>query len=105
VREREEVGAWACRQGAGRTGATDGHAEGGAGAWRPQSGRPVNCENAFSFLNQISDFSNSFQIQILRKKETFSQVDPKTKVVQNLILYNFGLGHFFKFPTDFELMI
>jgi hypothetical protein len=38
-------------------------------------------------------------------KKAFLKVDPKTKVVQNLILYNFYLGYFLKFPTDFELMI
>jgi hypothetical protein len=41
----------------------------------------------------------------LRRKKAFSKVDLKTKVAQNLILYNFNLGHFLKFPTDFELMI
>jgi hypothetical protein len=38
-------------------------------------------------------------------KKIFSKVDLKTKVVQNLILYNFYLGHFSKFQLDFELMI
>jgi hypothetical protein len=38
-------------------------------------------------------------------KNAFSRADLKTKIAQNLILYNFGFGHFFKFPTDFELMI
>jgi hypothetical protein len=35
----------------------------------------------------------------------FSRLDPKTKVVQNLILYNIVLGHFLKFQTDFEMEI
>jgi hypothetical protein len=35
----------------------------------------------------------------------FSRVDPKTKVVQNLILYNIALGHILKFQIDFELRI
>jgi hypothetical protein len=41
----------------------------------------------------------------LKRKKAFSKADLKTKVAQNLILYNFGLGHFLKFPIDFELMI
>jgi hypothetical protein len=36
---------------------------------------------------------------------TFSRLDPKTKVVQNLILYNIALGHILKFQTDFEMGI
>jgi hypothetical protein len=35
----------------------------------------------------------------------FSRFDPKTKVVQNLILYNIALGHILKFKTDFEMEI
>jgi hypothetical protein len=35
----------------------------------------------------------------------FSKLDPKTKVVQNLILYNIDLGHHLKFQIDFELEI
>jgi hypothetical protein len=41
----------------------------------------------------------------LKKKKAFSKVDPKTKVVQNLILYNFALKHILKFQTGFELRI
>jgi hypothetical protein len=41
VREREEAGARACCQGAGHAGATDVHAEGGAGAWRPRGGEAL----------------------------------------------------------------
>jgi hypothetical protein len=33
----------------------------------------------------------------LKMKKTFSQFLPKIKVVQNLILYNFHVGHFSKF--------
>jgi hypothetical protein len=35
----------------------------------------------------------------------FSKLDPKTKVVQTLILYNIALGHILKFQMDFELEI
>jgi hypothetical protein len=38
-------------------------------------------------------------------KKTFSKLDPKTKVVQNLILYNIAVGHILKFQTDFEMGI
>jgi hypothetical protein len=38
----------------------------------------------------------------LKWKRAFSKLDPKTKVVQNLILYNIALGHILKFQTDFE---
>jgi hypothetical protein len=40
-----------------------------------------------------------------RYQNSFSKVDPKTKVVQNLILYNIALGHILKFQIDFELEI
>jgi hypothetical protein len=33
----------------------------------------------------------------------FSKLDPETKVVQNLILYNIALGHILKFQTNFEM--
>jgi hypothetical protein len=36
---------------------------------------------------------------------TSSKLDPKTKVVQNLILYNIALGHILKFQIDFEIGI
>jgi hypothetical protein len=35
----------------------------------------------------------------------FSKLDPKTKVVQNLILYNIALDHILKFKTNFEIEI
>jgi hypothetical protein len=38
-------------------------------------------------------------------KKAFSKLDPKTKVVQDLILYNIALGHLLKFQTDFEMKI
>jgi hypothetical protein len=52
--------------------------------------RPSKAENSIFFYKKISRFSKSFQIQILKMKKAFSKVDPKTKVVQNLILYNFA---------------
>jgi hypothetical protein len=71
---------------------------GPASAVGPEMGRrPVKVRNRFSFLNKISDFYNLILIQILKMKKTFSQIAPKTKVVQNFILYNFHLGHFSKF--------
>jgi hypothetical protein len=62
-------------------------------------------EKSFSFLFSNSRISKPFQFQILKKKKTFSKVDLKTKVVQNLILYNFALGHTLKFQTDFKMEI
>jgi hypothetical protein len=59
-------------------------------------GGPKGEEIHFLFINKISRFSTLIQIQILKMKKTFSQFAPKTKVVQNLILYNFHLGHFSK---------
>jgi hypothetical protein len=38
-------------------------------------------------------------------KKAFSKLDPKTKVVQNLILYNIVVGHILKFQIDFEMGI
>jgi hypothetical protein len=35
----------------------------------------------------------------------FPRLDPKTKAVPNLILYNIALGHILKFQTDFEMEI
>jgi hypothetical protein len=35
----------------------------------------------------------------------FWRLDPKIEVVQNLILYNFALGHILKFQTYFEMEI
>jgi hypothetical protein len=56
--------------------------------------RPVKVRSHFSFINKFFRFSKLIQIQILKMKMTFSQVVRKIKVVQNLILYNFHLGHF-----------
>jgi hypothetical protein len=57
---------------------------------RKRGGGPVSPKFHFSFLNQILDFQNYFKFEFLKMKKTFSRVDPKTKVVQNLILYNFA---------------
>jgi hypothetical protein len=38
-------------------------------------------------------------------KIAFSRLDPKIEVVQNLIIYNFALGHILKFQTYFEMEI
>jgi hypothetical protein len=38
----------------------------------------------------------------MSSQKSFSKLDPKTKVVQNLILYN-TLGHILKFQIDFEM--
>jgi hypothetical protein len=59
----------------------------------------------FLFQKSISKFSTQSKFQILEEKMTFSKVDRKTKVVQNLILYNFELGHSLKFQTYFEFKI
>jgi hypothetical protein len=56
---------------------------------------------AFFFIFSI----NSPKSPILSIKNSFSKVDPKTKVVQNLVLYNIALGHILKFQIDFELEI
>jgi hypothetical protein len=55
-----------------------------------QSAGLVSREIPFLFPNLISRNSRLNQIQILKKKKAFSKVDPKTKVIQNLILYNFA---------------
>jgi hypothetical protein len=67
--------------------------------------RPVKPETAFSFSNLVSRIYKLSQIRILKNKKAFSRFDPKIEVVQNLILYNFALGHILKFQTDFELKI
>jgi hypothetical protein len=38
-------------------------------------------------------------------KNSFLGHDPKTKVVQNFILYNIALGYILKFQLDFEIGI
>jgi hypothetical protein len=81
----------------------DASAAGPACRARPETGRRP--AKAFSFSNLIFRNSKPFQIRILKKKNAFSRFDPKIEVVQNLILYNFALGHILKFQTDFELKI
>jgi hypothetical protein len=64
------------------------------GSWARKEGvAQIQKENAF--LGKIS---------FLGKKNSFSQVDPKT-VVQNFILYNIALGYILKFQLDFEIGI
>jgi hypothetical protein len=67
--------------------------------------RPVKPEIHFSFLFSNSRISKPFQIQTLKKKKAFLRLDPKIEVVQNLIRYNFALGHILKFQTNFELRV
>jgi hypothetical protein len=84
-----------------------GHGHARASAWGergpastagPEVGRrPVKVGNSFFFSKYNSRFYYLIQIQILKMKKSFSQIAPKTKVVQNFILYNFHLGHFLKF--------
>jgi hypothetical protein len=82
-------------------GEVDAGARSWAGPTREQAGKggggPKGEEIRFLFINKISRFSKLIQIHILKMKKAFSQVVPRTKVVQNLILYNFHLGHFSKF--------
>jgi hypothetical protein len=49
--------------------------------------------------------TNSTKTLILNNLEAFSQSDPKTKVVQNFILYNIDLGFILKLQIDFEIGI
>jgi hypothetical protein len=62
---------------------------------------PVRKEKPFSLYFSI----NSLKSPILSIKNSFLKVDPKTKVVQNLILYNIALGHILKFQIYFEMGI
>jgi hypothetical protein len=66
---------------------------------------PVKRKIAFSFIFSNPNFPKQSQIQNLKWKTAFSKLDPKTKVVQNLILYNIALGHNLKFQIDFKLEI
>jgi hypothetical protein len=69
-----------------------------ASARRPKGWpRPVKAGEFVFLLKEIFRFYKLIQIQILKMKKAFSQVVSKTKVVQNLILYNFHLGHLSKF--------
>jgi hypothetical protein len=54
-------------------------------------GRPVKAKEFIFF----SESSNKYAV--LSNKNSFSQVDPKTKVIQNFILYNIALGFILKF--------
>jgi hypothetical protein len=57
---------------------------------RKLGGGLISSKFPFSFINPILDFQNCFKFKFLKMKKAFSRVDPKTKVVQNLILYNFA---------------
>jgi hypothetical protein len=64
--------------------------------------RPVK---ARKFIFSFFFYANNPQNPILSTKVPFSQVDPKTKVIQNFILYNITLGYILKFQIDFEIGI
>jgi hypothetical protein len=64
---------------------------------RKRGGGPVSKKTLFSFLFSNSNFCYIPKFKILEFKMTFSRFDPKTKVVQNLILYNIALGYILKF--------
>jgi hypothetical protein len=70
-------------------------------AWvgRKRGAQPVFKRNHFSFyfLNKTA------QTLILSKKKLFFGHDPKIKVVQNFMLYNFALITKVRFLLDFEL--
>jgi hypothetical protein len=64
-------------------------------------GRPRKRRKDFSFY-----FSTKQpQKFIFEQKNSFLGHDPKTKVVQNFILYNITLGYILKFQLDFEIGI
>jgi hypothetical protein len=58
---------------------------------------PNKIRNPFSFINEFFRFFQFDSNLNLKMKKGFSQFLPKIKVVQNLILYNFHVGHFSKF--------
>jgi hypothetical protein len=70
---------------------------------RKRGGGPVNPRRLFLLYFQFLEFLNQSNLNFKEEKKAFSRFDPKIKVVQNLILYNFALGHILKFQTDFEL--
>jgi hypothetical protein len=70
----------------------------------PEAGRrPVKLEKSFFFSISNLNFANSHKFKFFELKMEFSRLDPKIEVVQNLILYNFALGHILNFQTDFEM--
>jgi hypothetical protein len=68
---------------------------------RKEAGGPLKVKVDFSFYF----LKNSNKSIFLSNKNSFSLVDPKTKVVQNFILYNIILGYILKFQLDFEVEI
>jgi hypothetical protein len=66
-----------------------------------EAGGPVRKKIHFLFLFQNTAHKSSF----LSNQKLFSQVDPKTKVVQNFIPYNIAFGYIWKFQRDFEIGI
>jgi hypothetical protein len=68
-----------------------------------EAGGPVRKKILFLFLFL---FQNTAQKSLfLSNQKLFSQVDPKTKVVQNFILYNIAFGYILKFQLDFKIGI
>jgi hypothetical protein len=67
--------------------------------------RPVKPEIHLFFSISNPNFAKSHNFKFLKLKMAFSRLDPQIEVVQNLILYNFALGHTLKFQTDFEIKI
>jgi hypothetical protein len=88
-----------------RAGESGGRRAGGsrlALAGRPKVERMAGKQRKpFSFLISNPNFPKQSQIQNLKWKMAFSKLDPKTKVVQNLIFYNISLGHKFEIPNRF----
>jgi hypothetical protein len=72
-----------------------------AGGPRSEARGPTQKKFHFLFLFQSTTYKSSF----LSNQKSFSQVDPKTKVVQNFILYNLALGYILKFQLYFEIGI
>jgi hypothetical protein len=92
--------------GRARTGRERGEEGGPASLLGEKRGRgPKPKENHFSFPFSNSKFCYSPKFKFLELKMAFLRFDLKTKVVQNLILYNIALGHILKFQIDFKMEI
>jgi hypothetical protein len=74
-------------------------------AGRKGGARPSKKMNSFFFLFLKSKFNQTAPNSNFEVEKAFSKLDPKTKVVQNLILYNISFEHILKFQTDFEIEI
>jgi hypothetical protein len=68
---------------------------------RSEARGPKRRRKHFSFYFSTKQPKKFF----LSKKNSFLGHDPKTKVVQNFILYNIALGYILKFQLDFEIRI